>query len=211
MDALPPPKISYKLSTKAYAPARRTKIAKAYSTVNRQFMDEVQSLLVNLVPYSQIEKIMSQKWRKPRPFVRKVIQWVHNEWAFTSTDPEFTKTRKDTIRNAFQNLYTKAASQSEFNVMATVLKELSHLDGLYAPRQVDISGQVASTIGVGIGLAALGYKSADDVRIRLDELKARLKEHGPQALALNAIGKPVIDVEVAIAKEAAVAASKATP
>lgn len=143
-------------------------------------VDVVHNMLVNMVPYSEIERQLSARWRVSRKRVHNLIKLVLDEWSASSS--ALTPARRHQIRGGFEALFLRANQKGDIGLAARILGELAKLDGCYAPTQAQVNVTGAMGVGVGINLGGLGFKSADEVRDRIEELRGRLAKQGPSLL-----------------------------
>lgn len=151
-------------------------------------MDEVTGMLATMVPHGMIIKNLAAKWGVKRPTVRRYIERVYDEWFDQAQYDNFQTNRRDQLRHAYQTLYMKALSEGQYATCSGILRELGHLDGTYAPKEIQLGGAV----GVGLGLATLGFKTPEEVAERIEELKEMIESGGPTAI--GQLG-PVIEVD----------------
>jgi hypothetical protein len=155
----------------------------------QEHYDTVSTMLISMVPYAEIQKQLSMRWGKPRKYVLDVMRYVHQDWA--SNAALLADTRRHQIRAGFERVFLLASqrqtgqqSDPDLHVMTRVMRELGLLDGCYVPSEVNVNHTGA--VGVGIALGALGFKSPDEVKARIDELRATLAAQGPRALTAPA-------------------------
>ena len=167
----------------ASKPRRRKKIPQDH-------YDTVANMLMNVLPNHMILSQCSMRWNKPKQYVQDVIVRVHEDWAAQAALT--ADTRRHQIRQGFEVLLMKAlkgtpnaqgqAGNGDLHLAARIMSELGKLDGCYKPAQSEINVNHGGQIGMGIALGALGFKSQDEVRDRIEELRARLAKQGPAAL-----------------------------
>jgi hypothetical protein len=165
-------------------PKRRKKIPQDH-------YDTVANMLMNVLPNHMILSQCSMRWNKPKAYVQDVIVRVHEDWA---TQAAMTAdTRRHQIRQGFEVLLMKAlkghpnaqggqSSPGDLHLASRIMRELGLLDGCYKPATSEINITHGGQVGMGIALGALGFKSQDEVRDRIDELRAQLAKQGPAAL-----------------------------
>lgn len=142
--------------------------------------DTVSLLLISMVPYSEIEKQMSMAWSRQRSYVRGVIKQVMEDWEANAA--LLVDKRRGQVRGAWEALYNKCVAKGDLNAAAKCMTEIGKLDGCYAPEQVNLNHTHQGNVGVGISLGSLGFKSADDVRDRIEYLRGQVAEQGASAL-----------------------------
>jgi hypothetical protein len=157
-------------------PARRRK------RIPQEHYDTVATMLISMVPYTEIQKQLSMRWAKPRKYILDIISQVHTDWQAEAAAT--MGTRRNQIRQGFEALYMKALKENKLVVAAMVMKELGKLDGAYATEELAVQHHHSGVVGqVGISLGGLGFKSPDEVRARIEALRAQLASAGPQVLA----------------------------
>lgn len=154
--------------------------AKRRKRIPQEHYDTVSTMLIGMVPYSEIQKQLSMRWAKPRKYVMDVMVQVQHDWAANAA--LLADTRRHQIRAGFEKVLLMAAQQTppDLHVMTRVMRELGLLDGCYQPAEVNVNH--AGAIGVGISLGGLGFKTPDEVRSRIEELRAQLAAQGPKAI-----------------------------
>jgi len=144
-------------------------------------IDQVIGMLQNMIPYHMIKKQLAEKWGCGREMVGKYIHHVHEVWAEEAA--LIAGQRRHQIRVAYETLYMKFLSSGDdhdLKMAMAALRELSFLDGVNAQVPGAIQNQVQ--VAVGLNLASLGFQSPEQVRARVEELRARIKEEGGQTL-----------------------------
>lgn len=82
--------------------------------------------------------------------------------------------RRQQMVLSLRTIMQRAMETNDLRAAIAALDRICRLYGLYDD-QLSIRG----TVGIGLGLAAMGFKSPAEVRGRIDELKARLANGGP--------------------------------
>jgi hypothetical protein len=80
--------------------------------------------------------------------------------------------RKHQMRQTLRMIAQAALERKDFRAAIAALDRVARIDGLYEDMKFSLHHQ--GSVGVGIGLAALGFKSPQEVRGRIEELKERL-------------------------------------
>jgi hypothetical protein len=136
----------------------------------------------------KIQQELGNEWGITRRTVRGYIAKIWKEW---EKDSQPTPQRAAQRRSQLETVYQRALRSDDYKAAVQALDRLCRLDMLYPVEQVQIG--VEGKIGVGVGLAALGFKSPDDARNRIVELRERLSNGGPIAAAHLATGEPEPD------------------
>lgn len=152
--------------------------AKKRRRIPIEHYDRVSTMLISMVPYSMIARQLSGEWKKTKKYIMEVIQTIHEDWADQSALA--TPGRKHQIRQAFEHLFITAKTAKDTGNATRILRELALLDGSYAKTQVAI--EHSGSMGVGINLGALGFKTPDEVQARIEEIRERLAAQGPKFL-----------------------------
>jgi hypothetical protein len=128
-------------------------------------LDRTLQLLLAMTPYSTIERVLSKEWGIGRKHVRQYIVAVHEEMREQSD--LHLPGRRNQIRSAFEQTYMAAMAARDLKAANVALREMAHLDGCYAPKQVNVTGTLGAQVGV---IGNFGFKSPDEVQARIQEL-----------------------------------------
>jgi hypothetical protein len=144
---------------------------------NRARLDIVEQMLRQGYTSSSIQLLLSKKWDITRRQVRNYLNRVYKEWEAEHTVT--TQSRVQQRRAQLEGVLELALRQDPPHLRAAIqaLDRLCRIDGCYPKDQVQIVQP--SRIALGMGLGAMGFTSAEDVRARLTELKTRLLKGGP--------------------------------
>lgn len=98
---------------------------------------EVTRLLCGLVPHPEIKAQLAKRCDASESEVQDLINTVYSEWAaHPSVDREASRTQ---VRNALSKLYGLAIESGKLREALRALEEICKLDGLYAPKKLEVS------------------------------------------------------------------------
>lgn len=152
----------------------------------RERLDIVDQMLRQGYTRSSIQILLSKKWGMTRRQVRKYIAQVISAWeadAILNTENRITERRSQ-----LEGVLEMALRQDPPNLKVAIaaLDRLCKVDGCYPAQEVSLAVQ---QVGLGVGLGTLGFKSREEIRGRIDELKHRLLNGGSSTPLLGSNGK----------------------
>lgn len=138
---------------------------------------EISRLLSQCVPHAQIIAFLSQKWGVKDNTIRVYISEVYHRWAqLPALDPVG---RKEQMRQALMDFYTKAMKGGAYSAAVTALDRLCKLDGLYVPEVSAMRGEL------GDRSPAVVDTDPDRVRARIAAL---VRKHYPDGFGAGPVG-----------------------
>ncbi len=146
--------------------------------IPNEHYDQISTMLIAMMPLSEILKQASAKFGKAKTYVREVVRQIHEDWEADAAP--IASTRRNQIRQGMELLYRQANADKDWSTCAKILTELGRLDGVYAPERATVTHQ--GQVGVGISLGSLGFKSPQEVRDRVDWLKSQIAAKGASAV-----------------------------
>lgn len=149
-------------------------------------MDIVDKMIRGGYASTTIQIVLSKEWGITRRQIRNYIKKVYEIWEWEQG--KATPARRRQRRHQLEYILETAmrARPPDTKTALQTLAILCRIDGIMPTEQLQVH-----QVGVGIGLSALGFQSQNDVRGRIDELKARLADGGPITGYLDVSSKPV--------------------
>ena len=140
-------------------------------------METVEKMLRRCLAHGTVVRTCAPKWDVSPRTVRSYIARVHRQW--DKDADEFAEKRFIQRQSQIEGVLEMCMRQEPPNLRVAMiaLDRLCRLEGNYPVEQVAVD--LHATVGVGIGLATLGFNSAEEVRGRISELRERLMNGGP--------------------------------
>ena len=160
------------------------KLAKRPKRVSPQTkarMVVVEEMLRALIPMETIKARQAKEWGITELAVKGIIDNVYDQWAIQANDPQFVSKQKNTLRESWKQIHIRALAKNDLHQAGRALEHLGKLDGCYPDEKLKVEASLAMT-GVGINLTTLGFSSPEEVRARIDELRARIAKGGVEAV-----------------------------
>lgn len=157
-------------------------------------LQQIEAALANCVPEPQITRSCAKQFGVSENMVRQYIAEVRQRWRedSSSSGGAQREAKRDLIRVQLQTVVMRAFTRTvtragittpdpDLRAATVALRELKNLDGLDEAKAEAGGNSPVSQFNVGLNFGPLGFKSPEEIRENLKELRAKFAEGGPAA------------------------------
>jgi hypothetical protein len=155
----------------------------------RKRIARIEELIASRYSNVEIVRLIEKEFEVAERTAYDDLKEAYERWA--ASDDLEREHRLDVARRAWERRYRRCEERGEESAANYALDKLCKLDGLYAPKKVDVSGTVAVTVSMRAVMAVLdaeGIAAFETVLRQVEAAKARGELPDPETTKAPAIG-----------------------